>query len=939
MSSFKNVQRDLTAASWAGKAEFDRFLLEARSVDSADFLKLIPLLSDAADPGSPVRKARLQAFGRATEHVRDPKLFAQLLKACRTGDEALRRTLVPLLVQCSDAKHHGEIVQGLKHADPLERRFAATLLRAVGGRTALDAIDQALSSSGWTSRLEAMELAVELGGHYAIESLARILQHGQPPEKQLAVKLLSDPRYMKARRRAALEALRPALSDPSMQVVLEALRGMGNLAPEDEYFELLAPFLESADRRVQLAVIRSLSAFPTARTVTELGRLYRTGQPAIREAVARVLGEIGIEDVLSVLVQAVGDPHLQVRNVALDVVVTLGKARKIEVSRMMLWLLRSPDVTVRRQALEIVRQVGDPVGELWPRLLRLLRDEDWWVRERVVDVLVEVAGTEITRHVAAYLQDESDVIRRYAVEVLSRIRDPRSLGALVRAAQEDSDWWVRERAVESLGEIGDPRVAPHIVQLATRDEALVFPAVQALGKLRAAEAVEFLCARLDSDDVDLRLEALSSLQAIGDLGAAPWVQPLCEDTDHRVRGAAEQLMHEWRTQYEAESMGQNVADRLSGLERLLWTMVRAGGDDLFLISNRPPSMKRMGEVVPLSERVIAPEQVELALKAVLTAQQMEQLSRLEDVDFSYEIPSLGRRFRANIFVQQDGWSAVFRKINNEVMTFEQLGVPAVVARLCELPDGLVLVGGPTGSGKSTTLASMIHHINEQWGRHIITIEDPIEVVHEHRRSVMTQREVGSHTRSFGAALRSTLREDPDVILVGEMRDLETISFAISAAETGHLVFGTVHTASAQTTVDRLINTFPAAQQHQVRTMLAQTMRAVVCQQLVRRKDGQGRALAVEVLLNNDAVANLIRKGQAFQLGSLVTTSREQGMQSMDQELMRLLRAGQISAEEAYMKAIEKREFEPHLIGEQPSQGVGMVPPARVTADRAPKARA
>jgi twitching motility protein PilT len=913
--TWKDVQREFTAANWGNKADFDRFLRDAQAQDGADLLKLLPLVQDGSDPSSPVRRARLTAFARMTEQVRDPRLFATLLKASRQGDEALRKTLIPLLVQCSEPRHHGEVVAGLKSAELADRRFAATVLRQIGGRTALEAIEASLPGGGWTSRTEAMELAAELGGHYAIEVLTKLLGIGSPQEKLMAVRLLADPRYVKARRRAALEALRVALADTQFQVVIEAIKGMGQLASEDEYWELIGPFLESADRRVQLAVLRTLSSFPKPRTVHEIARLYRTGQPTIREVAVRVLGEIGLEECLPILVQALSDPHLPVRNAALDTVVDLGKQRRVEMGRMVLWLLRSPDVNVRRSALEVVRQVGDPMGELWPRLLRLLRDEDWWIRERVVDVLVEVAGSELTRHVVAYLNDDSDVIRRYAVEVLMRIRDPRSVGALVRAAQEDKDWWVRERAVEAIGVLGEVRAVPHVIAMAEADPALGYAAVQALGQLRSPDALRFLGRALAAEDADLRLEALSAVEAVGDPSVSGWVQPLLDDRDHRVRTCAENLLHRWRTQVEAEASGVGVGERLTGLERLLWTMVKAGGDDLFLVSDRPPLMKRHGEMVPLSERVVTPEQVELTLRSVMMPVQIDRMDQLLDVDFSYEIPSLSRRFRANVFRQNDGWSAVFRKISSDVFTFEHLGLPKVIERLCDLPDGLVLIGGPTGSGKSTTLASMIHHLNGHYGKHIITIEDPIEVVHEHRRSLMTQREVGTHTRSFSAALRSTLREDPDVILVGEMRDLETISFAISAAETGHLVFGTVHTASAVNSVDRLINTFPGGQQGQVRAMLAQTLRAVVCQQLLRRRDAGGRALAVEVLLNNDAVANIIRKGQAFQLHSIIATSREQGMQGMDAELMRLLRAGVITPEEAYVKALDKRDFEPLIAGD------------------------
>ena len=282
------------------------------------------------------------------------------------------------------------------------------------------------------------------------------------------------------------------------------------------------------------------------------------------------------------------------------------------------------------------------------------------------------------------------------------------------------------------------------------------------------------------------------------------------------------------------------------------------------------------------------------------------------MDYSHEVKSEGLRFRANVFNQLSGLSGVFRRIRGKLPEIETLGLPPLVRTFGDLKNGLVLVGGPTGSGKSTTLAALIDYINRTSSRHIIALEDPIEVIHRRKLSLVNQREIGAHTRSFSAALRSTLREDPNVILVGEMRDLITIEFTVIAAETGHLVFGTVHTVSAATTVDRMISAFPPGQQEQVRSTLADSLRAVICQYLLSEKTGGGRVLAVELMVNNEAVANLIRKGKAFQLPSIIATSREQGMQLMDNDLLRLVKEGRISAEDGYVKAVSKKEFEPFM---------------------------
>jgi len=910
---FRVLQKEFAAAAWSSRAELDDFAQRATGVDGGDLARLVPLLLHGSPGGKEARRNRIQAFILLADGVRDGRLFAPLFKACRTGDEALRRVMPPLLARCAETKHHQEIAQLLADSEPALRRFGGQLLRAVGGKTALSALAPILRKPG-SPRMEGIHVAMEIGGHHAIEIVAPVLDNGGAQERVAVLRLIGDPRYSRASRRRALEAIAPALHDDHLQVVVEAIRGYGQLAPEDEFFLMVGEYFQPGQpQRHQMAAVRCLGSFPSRRTVTELSRIYRVSNATVREAAIRVLEEIGTDDILPLLVDGMSDEVLAIRNAALEVAVGVGRTGRVDLGRMLLWLLRSPSLDTKRQAVEVVAQVGANLSELWGPLLALLRDEDWWIRERVVEALMEIAGEELTRHIVGFLNDERAVIRRWAVEVLMRMKDPRSLGALVRAAGEDEDWWVRERAVECMGEIGDRRVLPHIVKLADSDPSLIWSAVLALGALASPDGLRFLCRALQHEDPDLRLDAMDSILAVGDPMAAPYVQRLLEDPEPRVRRRAEDLLKTWQG---LGMEGGAAAKRLSGLERLLWEMVERGGDDLFLMSGRPPVMKHMGEMVPLRERELTADEVETTLRSVLSPIQIRSIEDLTDVDFSMEVKEYQLRFRANVLQQLGGWTAVFRRISNEIFTFDELGLPPLVKRLCDLPHGLVLIGGPTGSGKTTTLAAMIDYINRSYGKHIITIEDPIEAVHDNRRSLVTQREVGSHTESFSAALRSTLREDPDVILVGEMRDLDTISFAVSAAETGHLVLATVHTVSAETTMDRLIDAFPVRAQQQVRAQISQTLRAVLCQQLLRRKDGKGRVAAVEILLNNDAVANIIRKGQCFQLPSVVATSREQGMRSMDHELMRLYRDGLVDAEQVYVKALNKKEVDACL-EEQP----------------------
>ena len=348
---------------------------------------------------------------------------------------------------------------------------------------------------------------------------------------------------------------------------------------------------------------------------------------------------------------------------------------------------------------------------------------------------------------------------------------------------------------------------------------------------------------------------------------------------------------------------------MAKIDKLFQILQQQGGSDLHLSPGNPPLIRVSGQLRPALEQVLSNAQYRSLLYEIMNEEQRNEFEARSDLDFAYEVEALKARFRANIFMGRLGISAVFRIIPAEILTVEQLGLPQSVLDLTEYKKGLILVTGPTGSGKSTTLAAMIDHINRTRSEHILTVEDPIEFVHQGHKSLINQREVGIHTQSFASALKAALREDPDIILVGEMRDLETIELAITAAETGHLVFGTLHTSSAAKTVDRLVNVFPTTQQEQIRTMLAESLRGVVAQQLLRTVDGK-RCAALEILKVNAAAANLIREGKTFQIPSILQTGRKDGMQLMDQALQELLNSKRISAEEACRYAVNKSQFMP-----------------------------
>jgi twitching motility protein PilT len=336
-------------------------------------------------------------------------------------------------------------------------------------------------------------------------------------------------------------------------------------------------------------------------------------------------------------------------------------------------------------------------------------------------------------------------------------------------------------------------------------------------------------------------------------------------------------------------------------------MHEQGASDLHLVSGSQPILRIRGEMERVQYNIMENDDLKAMLYEIAPEEKVKVFEETGDVDFGYEIPGLAR-YRANFFRQKYGVAAVFREIPSEILTVEQLGLPPVCKKFAMLQKGLVLVTGPTGSGKSTTLAAIIDYANKMRKDHIITVEDPIEFVHKSQGCVVNHREIGTHTKSFASALRGALREDPDIILVGEMRDLETIQLALEAASTGHLVFGTLHTTSAPKTVDRVVDVFPSSQQAQIRTTLSESLKGVLAQNLFKRIDKKGRCAALEILVITYAVSNLIREAKTHQLPSAMQTGKKYGMQTLDDAIMELLLKKWISPEDAYDKSIDKQKF-------------------------------
>ena len=365
---------------------------------------------------------------------------------------------------------------------------------------------------------------------------------------------------------------------------------------------------------------------------------------------------------------------------------------------------------------------------------------------------------------------------------------------------------------------------------------------------------------------------------------------------------------------------------MAELDRFLSVIVKHGGSDLHIGEGQPPKMRVHGDIIPIRDEPVSHEEATRMLSEVCGPRNWEALEQRGDLDFAYEMDEASR-FRSNYFKQSNGYGATFRLIPTKIATLEELGIPLVVKELVNVRGGLVLITGPTGSGKTTTQAALVDHINQNFAKHVVTIEEPIEFVHNNKESTITQREVPGDSSSFAAGLKAALREDADIVLVGEMRDLETVSLALTAAETGLLVFGTLHTNNARKTVDRMVDVFPADRQPQARAMLANSLRGVVAQLLLKRADRPGRIAVNEILIGNAAVAAIIREGATQKLQDVIISGKAQGMQFMDDAIWELLEKGIVSPHEAFMKAIDKNRFKPFLSPEEEplANAAGSVP--------------
>ncbi|MCP4600055.1 MAG: hypothetical protein GY847_05870, partial [Proteobacteria bacterium] len=676
----KELIKHFKNASWGAEQDIQSFLqtVPIEDMDARILGQLLDVLCNkrlSADTRT--HEMRINVFKVLAAKCEDKGLFLSYVRALKTGDTRVRSLVVSLIPKVNNYEEHPKLCALLKSSAPEVRGAAVNALREVGGKTVLQVVGKMVEERDFAGRSEAIDLVMPIAGHHAIGVLKGALSVGQPKEKIKALKYLGDPKYMAKAPSAALRVIASLFEDKNEKIVIQAIFSFSNLASEDAFYEYVEPFLDSENLNYIKAAVSGLANYCSPRVISLLERKLRSGPNIIRVEVLTALENIGNDEVLPSLVEALGHDQVAIRNQAGSILTRLSQEGKLDVARTIIWLLNSRNVEVRRMAVEIAQKVRDPSGELWPKLLHFLRDEDWWVRERVMDALVEMAGRQLTPHMVGFLKDPYDVVRRFAVDVLSRLGDPQALGAIVNTARDDTDWWTREKAIEAMAVFKDQRAIPYIIDIMRRSPEVQFVCVETLKGLDAQSSAPYVAELLGSEDQDVRYASVKCLGAFHATEYTSRLQPLLADPDPHVARAVRELLLHWKVELSEEFVA--TRDKaVSFLDRMLITVVEAEADDLILASDRKPYMKRMGKTVPISNTALTHDQVNALVTPHLSLGQVEELGRLSDVDFSYEIKSEGARFRVNVFQQNSGLGAVFRTIKGELPNLEQLGLPELV---------------------------------------------------------------------------------------------------------------------------------------------------------------------------------------------------------------------------------------------------------------------
>lgn len=653
-------------------------------------------------------------------------------------------------------------------------------------------------------------------------------------------------------------------------------------------------------------------------------KLAADPDPPVRDKAVEVLATRAPQQSADLLLEALPHATYATQQIIADALTRAAAGQGAAFADKLLPALASGDAQTRTAVLKILLGIGDPAGVI-KRYIRFSNTLAGFVRDRALESLREF-GAALVEPVIELLHDPDADTRAGAITVASAFDDVRIVPATIELLR-DADWWIRISAADTLGRLKDARaVEPLVAALADPD--VKWAAVEALGRIGDPRGLPALGRMLADPAPDVRIEVMHALRNFNHPQVKNALMSVAQnDQDRTVRTHALDILDDLEKGNRSadvdavrkKALAVTGAQGEPRLNTLLIATRNQGASDFHLAVNQPPIVRLAADLLRAQGDPFTPEQTEAMLREILTDAQWETLATLHQLDFCYVIPQ-GGRYRANVFYDHRGYNAVFRVIPEKPPTIVELGMPAHLAEIADYHQGLVLVCGPSGSGKSTTLAALVNLFNETRNDHVLTMEDPVEFVHPFKNCLINQREVGSHTGSFARALRAALREDPDVIVIGELRDNESITLALTAAETGHIVLGTLNSTSAPKAIDRILSSFPADEQPQIRASLSESLKYCIAQRLLPAKEGRKQVAAFEVLKGTSNIGTMIRDEKTYQIYSAMQIGRGVGMQTFDEALKDLVRREQISAETAYMAALKKEEFESMVSPEFLAQG-------------------
>jgi twitching motility protein PilT len=670
-----------------------------------------------------------------------------------------------------------------------------------------------------------------------------------------------------------------------------------------------------------MAFLSRLAAAPVdARAVPRWHRLARDPDKTIREKALAVLARHDAAGSIDLLVEQIPLVGYSTQQLLVDALTRAAPSQGPAFADRLLPLVASGDPGTRSAVLKILIGMPDR-REVVRRYIVFSKTLAGWARDRTLESM-RAFGNDLLEPTIELLSDPDQEVRASAMLVAQSFEDARIVPATI-SLLKDPDWWIRITAAETLGRLKDPRAVEPLVEALADPEAR-WSAVEALGRIGDVRAAEGLSKLLQDPAPEVRIEVVQALSHFEHPQMLDFVRSVAkQDASRAVRARALDIAREMtarqKTKLQDEDALRHAAfEARAGqdepkLNAFLAGTRNNGASDFHLAVGQPPMVRLAADLLRAQGAPFTAEQTEAMVREILTDAQWEKLQKERQLDFCHYIPTAGR-YRANVFLDQKGMNAVFRVIPERPPTIAEIGLPPHLAEIADYHQGLVIVCGPSGSGKSTTLAALVNLFNETRHDHVITMEDPVEFVHPFKNCLVNQREVGKDTESFARALRAALREDPDVIVIGELRDNESVSLALTAAETGHIVLGTLNSTSAAKAVDRILSSFPADEQGQVRAALSESLKFVIAQRLLPSKEPRKQLACFEVLKNTVAVANMIRDEKTFQIPSAMQIGRSVGMQTFDDALKALVQAGRISGEAAYRAATKKEDFETLLPG-------------------------